>query len=107
MRLLPRTAIPILCVCLLAAARGTQAQGLRAVWARDAMDVMAVGDNGKLDRTLDGGTTWTETVLGSPGATLRGVAARGFTFLVVADAGVVWKSIDSGGNWTQTTAVGG
>ncbi|HEY3188346.1 MAG TPA: YCF48-related protein, partial [Solirubrobacteraceae bacterium] len=92
-------------LCLVPAGRAS-AQGFSGVFARDAVDAIAVGDDGEVYRTLDGGGTWTERVLGPPVVALRDVAARGFTFVAVGDGGTVWKSTDSGGSWTATTVAG-
>ncbi len=103
---LPRVLIPLACALLMLAASGAAAQGFRGICARDQQDAIAVGDGGEVYRTLDGGNTWTERVLGSPLLELREVASRGFTFVIVGEAGAIWKSTDSGGNWTQTTIAG-
>ena len=106
MRLSPRALILLACVALLPAARDATAEGFQALYARDAVDVIAVGDSGRVYRTLDGGDNWTERFLGPPYAVLRDVAGRGFTLAAVGDGGAIWTSTDSGGNWTLTTVSG-
>ena len=80
------------------------AQGFKSAYSRDGNDVIAVGDNGETYRTLDGGLTWTEAVLGSPSLGLRDVTGRGLAMLAVGDAGMIWMSADAGGHWTSATA---
>ena len=96
----------VACAAGLVLTSHASAQGFRGVFARDAVDAIAVGDDGEVYRTLDGGNTWTERVLGPPVVRLRHVAARGFTFVVVGEGGAIWKSTDSGGTWAVTTASG-
>jgi photosystem II stability/assembly factor-like uncharacterized protein len=77
------------------------AQGYNAVFSRDGVDVWAVGDAGRVGRSVDSGASFTTTTLGA--VSLRDVAARGFTALLVGDGGVVWRSTNSGGSWTSAT----
>lgn len=77
------------------------AQGFRALAAEDAANVWAVGDQGLLYRSYDGGLHWTARTLGS--ATLRDVAP-GARPIVVADSGHVWRFVS--GNWTYAIVAG-
>ena len=79
------------------------AQGYNAVFSRDGVDVWAVGDAGRVGRSVDSGASFTTTGLGA--VSLRDVAARGFTVLVVSDGGVVWRSTNSGGSWASATPI--
>ncbi len=89
---------------LLFGAAPARAQFFNAVTSRDAYDVIAVADSGALFRSLDGGSTWSSSTLGS--GPLRGVAARGFTIVAVGDSGHIWRSTDNGGTWSLQTAPG-
>lgn len=82
------------------------AQGFRAVYTRDGIDAIAVGDNGDTYRTLVGGDSWTEQPLGLSSDVLNDVQGRGYTLLVVSGGGLIWRSTDSGGNWISTSASG-
>jgi photosystem II stability/assembly factor-like uncharacterized protein len=80
------------------------AQGYNAVFSADGVDVWAVGNQGSVLRSLDGGSTWSVSAVGTQA--LHAVAARGFTALIAADSGQVWRSLDSGGTWSQITFPG-
>ena len=75
-----------------------------AVFSRDGVDVIAVGDSGVVARSLDGGATWSSLTLGDK--PLRGVVARGFTVVLVGDSGKVGRSTDSGGGWALSVMSG-
>lgn len=101
-----RPLAPALALLALAALAGdARAQHFRAVAARDAFDVVAVGDSGKVWRSVTGGATWfARPRLGA--RALRDVQVRGRTFVVVGDSGRVWRSTDAGGAWTLATLPG-
>jgi photosystem II stability/assembly factor-like uncharacterized protein len=80
------------------------AQGYNGVFSADGVDVWAVGNQGSVLRSLDGGSTWIASVVGTQA--LHAVAARGFTALIAADSGQVWRSLDSGGAWSRITFPG-
>ncbi len=91
-------------VLALSVATPALAQGLHAVYSRDGVDVWAVGQQGQVRRSLDGGASWTASALGT--RPLRGVVARGFNVFAVGDSGKIWKSADSGGSWALTVLPG-
>jgi photosystem II stability/assembly factor-like uncharacterized protein len=80
------------------------AQGYNAVFSADGVDVWAVGNQGSVLRSLDGGATWSASAVGAQ--SLHAIAARGFTALIAADSGQVWRSLDSGGSWSRTAFPG-
>lgn len=86
--------------------RAGSAQGFQGVATNDGLDVVAVGDSGRIWRSLDGGFHWTDGTLGPATATLRDVAMRGNTVVVVGDGGAIRRSIDAGGHWALTTVAG-
>src|SRR5438093_3217082 len=97
--------LPALILALLIQGTGlAQAQGFKALYTRDGIDIWAVGDGGVVYRSFDGGLGYTDRTLGNK--TLWGVAVRNFNAVVVGDSGKIWHSLDSGGNWALTV-VGG
>jgi photosystem II stability/assembly factor-like uncharacterized protein len=80
------------------------AQGFRAVFSRDGLDVWAVGDSGRIYRSFDSGTNYVPFTLGD--RTLRDIVARGLTVVTVSDSGKIWRSTDSGGSWALTVVPG-
>ena len=73
------------------------AQGFHAVQTKDGIDVWAVGDSGRVYRSLDAGASYSPSSLGNK--TLRAVAQAGLSVLVVGDSGKVWRSADNGGGF--------
>jgi photosystem II stability/assembly factor-like uncharacterized protein len=82
----------------------SEAQFFNAVYSRDALDVIAVGDSGALYRSVSGGVSWTRTQLGDK--PLRDVWARDWNVVVVGDSGKVWRSANLGGSWALTVVSG-
>lgn len=81
-----------------------QAQGFHAVASKDGVDVWAVGDSGRVFRSLDSGANYAPSSLGTK--TLRGVAHAGLHVLVVGDSGKVWHSSDNGGGFAIQVITG-
>lgn len=81
------------------------AQGFNATHSKDGTDAWAVGDSGRVLRTLDGGTNWASTTVGT--LALRAVTQRGLTVMIAADGGTVWRSTDNGGTFTNLAIAGG
>ncbi|HEY2954804.1 MAG TPA: hypothetical protein VGK89_06110, partial [Candidatus Eisenbacteria bacterium] len=79
---------------LLPCALPARADYFNAVFSRDGLDVIAVGDSGIVYRSVNGGNHWTSGRLGSK--PLRDVVARGWTAVVVGDSGKVWRTADAG-----------
>lgn len=103
----PSLAVPTLfatCAVLTLSAVAAQAQYFHGQFSKDGVDVIAVGDSGRVNRSLDGGATWSRSTVG--GNVLRDVAARGLTVVMVGDSGKVWRSTDNGGNWSLTVIPG-
>lgn len=90
----------------ISAATPALAQGLNAVYSKDGVDVWAVGEQGQIRRSLNGGASWIESTLGPAGRTHRGVAAQGLTVIAVGDSGKIWRSLDNGGNFGLTVIPG-
>jgi len=80
----------------------TSAHALDAVFSRDGLDVVAVGDSGLVFRSLDGGSSWFAESTG--GAALHDCAAVNTTIWVVGDGGRIRRSLDRGGTWTEQIA---
>lgn len=90
-------AVPFAVLALTLAAVAAHAQGFHAVATKDGIDVWAVGDSGRVYRSLNSGATYAPSSLG--GRTLRAVAHAGFTVVVAGDSGKVWRSADNGGSF--------
>jgi photosystem II stability/assembly factor-like uncharacterized protein len=105
---MPRTFAPIAVLAglaLAAAAPAAHAQHFRGIAAANAQDVIAVGDAGRVWRSVTGGLSWfAQPALGA--TTLRDVAVRGRAIVVVGDSGKVWRSADAGGSWTLAVLPG-
>src|SRR5215813_5907402 len=74
-----------------------RAQFFNAVYSRDGLDVIAVGDSGAVYRSVSGGVVWSRGTLGDK--PLRDVVAWSWNIVVVGDSGKVWRSADLGGTW--------
>lgn len=81
------------------------ANGLYSVHSSDGVNVWAVGEAGKLFRSLDGGITWSNSLVGTQ--TLRSVYAQGSNVLTVGDGGIYHRSSDGGTSWASSTLNGG
>ena len=76
--------------------------------AQRGLTGVAVGDNGRIITTADGGSTWTTAVSGGDGyATLRGVAVAndGRLSVAVSDEGTIMESNDGGETWSEPKAI--
>src|SRR5581483_7682027 len=80
---------------------------LVAVWAYDASTAWAVGMNGTVLKTADGGATWSAQSSGTSAA-LNGIADANVVWAVgqTGGSGVVIKTTDGGANWTGQTPGG-
>ncbi len=74
------------------------AQFFNAVFSRNSIDVIAVGDSGALHRSVNGGANWARWSLGDK--PLRDVVAHDLVIVVAGDSGKVWRSADFGGTWS-------
>ena len=75
--------------------------------AQDGRTGVAVGDNGRIITTADGGSTWTSVVSGLGGdATLTGVAVAnaGRRSVAVSGEGTIVESKDGGRTWSEREA---
>ena len=87
------------------ASAGESARGLSAVAMRDQQHGCAVGEEGLIRTTADGGASWA-TRPSSTGQSLRGVwLADGGTCWAVGDHGTVVRSSDSGKTWRVQSPV--
>lgn len=99
MRPLLRSSLLALCAILTLSTSSAFAQGFNGTHSKDGTDVWAVGDSGRVLRSLDGGSTYAASTVGS--FHLRAVAHRGLTVMLVGDGGRVWRSTDNGGNFSE------
>jgi photosystem II stability/assembly factor-like uncharacterized protein len=100
-----RVAAATLCAMLvLAWATIAPAQGFHAAATKDGIDAWAVGDSGRVWRSLDGGASWVPGVIGA--AHWRAVRADAFTVLMAGDSAKVVRSADDGGTWSAAAGLG-
>src|SRR5881628_3303094 len=107
--------LPPLILALLIQGTGlAQAQGFKALYTRDGIDIwgvavrnfnaVVVGDSGKIWHSLDSGGNWALTVVGGA-PSLRGVEMPSdLVGYVVGAAGQILKTTDGGGSWTPQTS---
>lgn len=75
--------------------------GLRDVYLATSTAGWAVGDSGRVLRTVDGGANWIQSNLPGVTSTLRGVHfLNSTTGWLVGDNGKHFKSTDGGASWT-------
>ncbi len=77
-------------------------QGFWSVHSPNGVDVWAVGNQGNIFRSFDGGATWSSQQQGS--SALRSVFTLATDVWVVGDNGVVLRSSNAGGDWVVTSA---
>ena len=92
----------VVCVVLALPAFG---DGFYGVHSPNGVDVWAVGNNGTVFHSFDGGVTWSSMTQGT--AALRAVYTMGSDVWMVGDNGQCYSSTDGGSSWTnQTLALG-
>jgi len=65
-------------------------QGLNAITTPDGVNVIAVGNNGNVLRSSNGGTTWSKNII--PGYNFKYTASYDSTIFAVSDNGKVFKT---------------
>jgi photosystem II stability/assembly factor-like uncharacterized protein len=80
------------------------AAGLNDIFFANANNGYAVGDNGTVVNTSDGGTTWTLKPTGISTALNSCHFTSTTTGFVVGDGGVILKTTDNGTTWTPQTS---
>jgi photosystem II stability/assembly factor-like uncharacterized protein len=83
----------------------TFANGFHSVHSPNGLDVWAVGNNGLVFHSVNGGVTWSSFSLGS--TTLRSVYANGSRLFVVGDNGKFYVTTNGGSTWDIQTLAGG
>lgn len=71
------------------------------VVALDPEDAWAVGIQGTVRRTTDGGVTWEDVDTGAPKVQLYTIASDGQGVLMISGKGVSWSSEDGGKTWGE------
>lgn len=84
---------------MVCAAQLALAQGLFSVHSPNGSDVWAVGKQGTVFRSYDGGTTWSSFQQGTQ--SFRSVATRGSMVWVVGEEGTAFRSTNAGDAWTS------
>ncbi len=95
----------VLCALLSLVSAAARSQGFNATFSKDGSDAWAVGDSGRVLRTLDGGSNWASSAVGTN--SLRAASHRGLTVLLAGDGGVVRRSSDNGGTFASIVVSGG
>ncbi|MEK7671007.1 MAG: YCF48-related protein, partial [Bacteroidota bacterium] len=83
----------------------TFADGFLSVHSGNGLDVWAVGINGNVFHSVDGGGTWSSLTQGT--GTLRSVYTLGNAVWMVGDNGKCFTSTNNGSTWTEQTLNGG
>lgn len=91
-------------------ATGTAGTILRDIWAADQLNVWAVGDNGRIYYSRDGGTTW-GTQVSNTGNRLDGIWGSGVDDVWIVGFGGVIRHCTSqcntgGASWNQADVAG-
>jgi photosystem II stability/assembly factor-like uncharacterized protein len=79
--------------------------GLYSVHSANGTEVWAVGNNGLVFRSTNGGASWGTLTRGS--ATLRSVHTRGSNIWIVGDNGTCFHSSNGGASWSSQVLGGG
>ncbi|HXG00368.1 MAG TPA: YCF48-related protein, partial [Bacteroidota bacterium] len=69
-----------------------------SIHSPNGLEVWAVGKQGAIWRSIDGGMTWQATQQGAQN--LRGVASNGSTVWVVGENGAAYRTTNSGATWS-------
>lgn len=85
--------------------KNLSAEGLNSVFSRDGVFVFAVGNNGNIIGSYDGGITWSDHSFGT--VNYNCVSGYNQYLYIVGDSGVLLSSNDNGGTFNQTTLAGG
>jgi len=88
-------------VGLVCAVQCVFAQGFFSVHSPNGVDVWAVGKQGAIWRSYNGGVTWSATQQGAQD--LRGVASVGTNVWIVGESGAAYRSTNAGGSWSPMT----
>jgi photosystem II stability/assembly factor-like uncharacterized protein len=80
------------------------ADGFTSVHSPNGQDVWAVGVNGNVFHSVDGGATWASLPQGT--ITFRSVFSLGSTIWMVGDQGVCYSSTNNGANFVQESPAG-
>src|SRR5438477_2287957 len=88
----------ILTAVLLYAAN-TYSQGFNSVYSKDGVSVFAVGNNGNVFRSFDGGLNYIYTPVGA--VNLNGVANFNNTIVIAANSGLIYYSVNDGTTWNN------
>lgn len=83
----------------------TFANGFNSVHSSDGLTVWAVGGNGLVFRSVDGGVTWSSMSVGT--TNFRSVYTNGSEVYVVGDGGKLYVSVTGGSTWDTRTLAGG
>lgn len=91
----------LLSVAFVCGALLAHAQGFRSVHSADGFQVWAVGNNGLVFRSFDGGATWSQSFRGT--STLGKVFVRPGSVWIVSEDGKTFSSTDGGAVWVEAT----
>lgn len=92
--------LALICLCTIAFS-----DGFLAVHTANGLDVWAVGLNGKVFRSVNGGADWSSFTQGT--STLRDVFALDNSVYIVGDNGKCYYTTNNGTTWLEQTLNGG
>ncbi|MFN0156706.1 MAG: YCF48-related protein [Bacteroidota bacterium] len=92
-------------VCTMISAGVLFADGFHGVHSPNGTEVWAVGNGGNVFHSIDAGTNWSSSFLGS--STLRTVWTRGTAVWMAGENGAYHRTTDAGASWTSGTLNGG
>lgn len=95
----------LLCAGVVVLSGSLFGQGFHSVVSANGTEVWAVGNNGNVWRSFDGGVTWGSYPQGSHH--LRGIHVRGASIWIVGDNGTFIRSTDNGESWVSSTLAAG
>ncbi|MDW8437297.1 MAG: YCF48-related protein [Chloroherpetonaceae bacterium] len=97
MTIVSRFSLATLLAAIAVQTLSAQPQGFYDVHSADGDVVWAVGNGGRVFRSVDGGATWAQFVLGS--SALRAVHSLGATVWVAGDSGKLYRTTNFGDTW--------
>jgi len=80
-------------------------QGFNAVCSKDGSDVIAVGQNGSVFSSMNGGNSWGSYSLGT--SNFNAVQSMGSNIWIAGDNGAFYSSSNNGATWNMQTLAGG
>lgn len=97
--------VPVIVFVVVAFTLSSFGNGFHSVHSSNGVTVWAVGNNGLMFRSADGGATWSTMSMGT--TTLRSVNTNGSNVYVVGDSGKFYVSYNGGSTWDARSLAAG